>query len=281
MTRSAGTEPEGLSPELATELEVVERDAWEDLYHAAPAETADRLGIHVWRRGSVVAALARELEGLAMQRPLGLGIEEPADAATLDWILDRHRSAGSDRVFLPLAPRARPADIQDWLRARGFEPYNRWIKFYRSTDEAPAPPRTGLRLLRAGPDAGAAVGRVIAAAFAMDDAVGPWFAALAGRRAWTTYLALDGDVPVAAATLHVRGGTAWAGFGATLPEHRGRGAQLLLLTARVRDAAEEGCRRIVLETGEEADGRPIGSGRNALRTGFRAAYRRTNYLLRV
>ncbi len=281
MTRSAGTEPEGLSPELATELEVVERDAWEDLYRAAPAETADRLGIRVWRRGSVVTALARELEALAMQRPLGLGVEEPADAAALDWILDRHRATGSDTVFLPLAPRARPAAIRSWLRARGFGPYNRWIKFYRSTDDPPPLPRIGLGLLRAGPEAGDAVGRVIATAFDMDDGVRPWFAALAGRTGWATYLALDSDVPVAAATLRVGGGTAWAGFGATLPEHRGRGAQQLLLAARVRDAAEEGCRRIVLETGEEADGRPIGSGRNALRTGFRAAYRRTNYLLRL
>ena len=58
------------------------------------------------------------------------------------------------------------------------------------------------------------------------------------------------------------------GFAATLPEHRGKGAQSALLAERIGRAAELGCDVVVTETGEQRDDRPSNSYRNILRAGF-------------
>ena len=65
-----------------------------------------------------------------------------------------------------------------------------------------------------------------------------------------------------------RGGAAYLGFAATLPEHRGKGAQGALIAARIQRAGELGCATIVTETGERRDDGPGNSYRNILRFGF-------------
>lgn len=78
--------------------------------------------------------------------------------------------------------------------------------------------------------------------------------------------------------MFVRSGDAWLDFAATLPEYRGRGAQSALVVRRIRDASELGCRRLVVETAEEAPGKPANSLHNMLSFGFRTAYVRPNYV---
>lgn len=80
------------------------------------------------------------------------------------------------------------------------------------------------------------------------------------------------DEPAAAAALFVDGEAGYLGFGATLPEHRGRGGQGALLAARIEHARAAGCRLLATETGELRDDRPSASHRNLLRAGFRERY---------
>jgi hypothetical protein len=54
-------------------------------------------------------------------------------------------------------------------------------------------------------------------------------------------------------------GVGWLGIAATLPEHRRRGSQTALLSARVRAAAAAGCEVLVTETGELLEGKPSSS----------------------
>ena len=60
---------------------------------------------------------------------------------------------------------------------------------------------------------------------------------------WLCWLALDGDEPASAAGMYVAEGAGYLGFAATLPEHRGKGAQSALLAERIRRAARARLRR--------------------------------------
>ncbi len=75
-----------------------------------------------------------------------------------------------------------------------------------------------------------------------------------------------------------RRGVAYLGLAGTLPEHRGKGAQNVLLAARIRRAAELGCDLVITETGERREDRPSGSYRNILRAGFREDIVTANWL---
>jgi GNAT superfamily N-acetyltransferase len=99
-----------------------------------------------------------------------------------------------------------------------------------------------------------------------------------GRAGWRHYLAFDGDQPVATGVLFVRHDIGWLGMAATLPSHRGRGAQGALMAQRIRDGMALGCRRLITETGQDTPGQPNPSYHNMLRTGFKLAYQRANYM---
>ena len=101
------------------------------------------------------------------------------------------------------------------------------------------------------------------------EAAEPWLSLLPSAPGWTCWLAFAGDEPAATGALYVEGDAAYLGFGATLPEHRGRGGQNALLAARIEHARAAGCRRLATETGERREGLPSNSYRNLLRFGFR------------
>jgi len=106
----------------------------------------------------------------------------------------------------------------------------------------------------------------------------PWLAQLPGRQGWYCFVAYDGAEPAATGALYVHEDIGWFGIGATLPEHRRRGAQTAILAARIRRAAEVGCTLAVTETGELVEDRPANSYRNILRAGFEPQYLRANYV---
>jgi hypothetical protein len=84
---------------------------------------------------------------------------------------------------------------------------------------------------------------------------------------------LDGQA-IATAALNLCDGVAQLAGASTIPERRGRGAQLALLDARLRYAAQHGCDLVTM-------GAQPGSGsqRNAERHGFRIAYTRIKWRL--
>ena len=76
--------------------------------------------------------------------------------------------------------------------------------------------------------------------------------------------------------LFAHGEVGWLGFGATRPEHRGRGAQGAILAGRIERARGLGLRRLVTETGAPREDGPGPSYRNILRAGFREIEVRPN-----
>ncbi|HEU4629877.1 MAG TPA: GNAT family N-acetyltransferase [Gemmatimonadaceae bacterium] len=264
-------------PALVRALERCEIDVWRDLYAAPPGDVAGAAGLRVDALDGAALFLAPAFDVLALNRLVGLGVEEPASEAQLDAALDAAARAGVRRLFVQVVPTAEPAALDDWLAARGLVPYNAWVRLARPVAPVDDPP-TPLRVAEIGPADAATFGRIAAGAFGWPALLERWTAASVGREGWRHYLAYDGDEPVATGAFRLRGGEAWFGFAATVERHRGRGAQGALLARRLRDAAAMGARRASLETAQPTPQRAAPSFRNVQRAGFATVYLRRNWL---
>ncbi len=154
----------------------------------------------------------------------------------------------------------------------GYEPGYAWMVFERAPDPTASAP-TELVVEQVGPAGGLHFARPVRTAFGLPDAADAVLARLPGRAGWTCVVAYDGDAAVAAGAMFLVGDEAYVGFGGTLPEARGRGAQNAILAERVALAAALGARRCVTVTG-------VGGGpsyRNILRAGFAEAGERPNW----
>ncbi len=204
-------------------------------------------------------------------RALGLGLDEPATEDGLDEIFDF--LAGTN-AYLSVAPEARPAELPKWLEARGLAPGRGWTKFTRPTADPPEA-HTALRVERV--VTGEAFGPAAARGFEAPELFDDWLGRLPGREGWHCFVAFDGDEPAGAGALYVTGTIGWVGVGATVPEHRGKGAQSANIARRIEAAAELGCELVVTETGAPIGGVPGPSYRNLTRAGFEPTYVRANY----
>ncbi len=220
----------------------------------------------VTEAGGASILQTREAPGSPMlNRVVGLGVDTPATEEDVDAAL---AAIGEGVTFyVAVSPHAAPAELPAWLEARGLERGWGWMSFSRPLGDPPAV-ETALRLARAeSPAEAAAFARIQRIAYGLPEEVEPVIA-LAPGRGWECWLALDGDEPAGAGALFMRDGICYLGFGATLPEHRGKGAQGALLAHRIRRAEALGCDLVVTETGERRDDRPSNSYRNILRAGF-------------
>jgi GNAT superfamily N-acetyltransferase len=243
--------------------------------HIAAEAFRSFYGSRAVEAGGGIALRAPEAPGSAMlNRIIGLGVAEPATEAGLDEAL---AAIGRTAVYVSVSPTARPPQLASWLEARGFEPGWGWMLFERGPEEPPAV-ETSLEIVEAGPELVLDFGRIVAAGYGLPAESAAWAGSATGTPGWTCWLALADDEPAAAAALWAGEGGAYFGFAATLPEHRGRGAQGGLLAARIRRARELGCEKLVTETGELREGSPSNSYRNILRFGFEERYVVPNWL---
>lgn len=260
--------------QLARLVEFGEARAYADMFRHAPPE----LHLRVEQLGAAIALIAPDLPILLFNRLIGLGLDDPATPATVDAAVGLYRAAGVKNFGVQLSPAAQPAELPDWLQARGLAPTSRWAKVYRAA-EPDAAATTTLRIEHIGQSQAAAFGSVACAAFGLPHFLQPWLAAGVGGPGWHHYLAYEGDQPVATGALYVNGEVGWLGIGSTLPTHRRRGGQAALLAHRVQQAARLGCHWLITETGEDTPAQSNPSFRNMLRTGFLLAYQRPNYMV--
>jgi GNAT superfamily N-acetyltransferase len=266
-----------ISEKIIQSLEEVEIQAWADLYRSASEEVVREGGIGVQRVGSGHLFIASKIDMLAMNRVLGFGTGGEGSLDQLEAIVQKYRDAGSPRFFFQVSPLGVPQNLPRQLEHVGLKPYNRWVKLYRGVDE-PLAGGTDLYIKEIGPEESEPFGQVLGASFEWPEIMGRWFACTLGRSGWRHYMAYETDRPAAIGAMFVRGAYAWFDMAGTLAEYRGRGAQGALLQIRIRDAAAMGCRWIVAETAEETPDRSAPSYRNTLRSGFRVAYLRQNYM---
>jgi hypothetical protein len=253
---------------IAAPHATAELAGYRDVWRAAPRALAERLGIaHLDVGGGVCLGCAAMDGNPIFNHAIGLGVSAPAGEAELEEVEAFYAGLG---VGYLVAVDAAAEGLAEALAERGFRDGPRpWMAFGREPGGAPAAIGGGPAVEEAGAGRATAFGEIQAAAFDLPPEVAPWIAGLVGRPGWTCLLALDRGEPIGAAALFVDGDTGWLGFGATLPEARGLGAQGALFAERLRRAERLGLRRVVTETGAPVgDERPGPSYRNMLRFGF-------------
>jgi hypothetical protein len=262
---------------LSPALELVEANAWHDVYAAAPRDFSDRVGLRAERLGSATLVAMASVQVPSFNRLIGLGVGEPATEQMIDGALEIFRQAGVDKFWVPVSPTAQPAQLPSWLRARGLEPLGNWAKVYRGREPMGRIP-IELEIVEATtPPLAASFASVVRKSFELPSQIAPMFAALVGRAGWRVFLALEDGQPVAAGAGLVHGDVAWLGIDATLPSRRRQGGQGAIMRARVGASIGAGCRWMVGEVQESLPERPDPSHHNTIRNGFQVAYLRPNY----
>lgn len=268
-----------LPPDAIVRADRIEAAAYADLYAAAPAPLAAQLGLRTETIAGATLLLAPALPTAMFNRAIGLGLDAPADEATVGQVMQRYAEAGSPVWWLHWSPAAQPADLAERLPALGFTrpARRRWAKVMRPASPLQPAPATSLQIGPAAAEETTAVTRAIASAFEMPPFMGDWLTALQGRPGWTIYAVRDGDAIVGGACLFRQGDTVWLGMGSVLASHRRRGGQQALIARRLADAAAAGCRWAVTETGEPIADEPNPSLANMKRCGFETVASRLNF----
>jgi len=235
--------------------------------------------------GGCVLVMAEDPTGGFWNRTIGMGITEPLShdvVARIHAVVRRHGGQGT--VF-QVAPGADPDWWEDLLASTGAQPGIWWTKFAGDLSEGLALPDVGTDLAIRPLEArhGEEFAHVMCTGFSMptDSPLPAWFAQLPSwGDGFSTYGAFDDDgTMVASAVLLVRGELASLCGAATLPSHRGRGAQSGLMVRRIRDAEAAGARWVVTETGSETEANPHNASlRNMRRVGLTELYQRRNHV---
>lgn len=254
-------------------IEYNEMKYWQALYRSQ--ENAAR---HFSTFRGAIACSMPQVDILAFNRVLGLGMSEPVVEHQLEAIIGYYRERGVSRFFAPLSPKAAPPNAGGLLESAGFEQYNTWAKLVRHLDQPIPDVKTELEIIEATPGWVGAFSKVLQECFRWPAVVGNAFGDTIGQPGYFHYLALAGGRLAAVAALYVRPPFASMAIAATLPEFRSRGAQSALLAHRMVAARQMGCRYAVVETATEQPGKPVQSYRNVQRMGFQLAYLRPNYL---
>lgn len=280
---STPTAESGDTREAGRRAELVEAAYLWDMADQVPGDLAERLGLAGLRvGGGVVRVAANDPTGGFWNRCIGLGQTEPVTAQVLDEAIAFARDHDAPVMVFQV-----PDQVEGWdelATERGLMGSATWVKFMGPTPAIAEAP-TDLRIERIDPhdaDQTREFARVQVDAFEMPRGLmEEWCADLAGRPDWPAFAAYDGDRMVAIAQLYVHGDTGHLVGAGTLPEARGRGAQLALMKARVDEAVAQGCRWIGSETGAESPESPNPSLHNMRRIGLVELYERRNWIWRA
>ena len=256
-------------------IEAIERNALADMCAAAPRDLAQPYGIAARRLDDGLLMINRGLDNLVFNRIIGLGVTEPVRPQVLDEGLAEFKAAGIRNWAVQVAPSSR--DLAEMLVERGWAARPRaWAKFSYPPVPLGSFPTT-LAIREIGGDDGPAFGATVAGAFGLPPETADWIAALVGRPHWRAFAAFDGPLLVGGGMVFIEGGASWLGLGGTKTTSRGRGAQSVLLAARIRASLDAGADLITTETGVPLEGELAPSYRNIQRVGFRLAYERPNF----
>ena len=254
------------------DIEAIEQAACADMYAAAPASVADKLGLESCSIDDGLLLISRRLDNLVFNRLVGFGVKMPVREAGIDQAIRAFQGAGVHSWVIQVAP---GTDVLSHvLAARGFSQHPRtWAKFVRPPEPTAVAP-TDLTVREIGCAEADRFGAVASEGFGLPPDAAGWVAAIVGRPRWRCFLATDGTQAVAGGAAFIDGNSAWLGLGATVPSHRGRGAQSALLTAHL--AATAGAELVTTETGIPLQGEASPSYNNIQRAGFKLAYKRPN-----
>jgi GNAT superfamily N-acetyltransferase len=257
--------------------ELIERDAWLDLFAAAPDHVRESLGLARTTVAGMGLLGCRAIPITELNRAMAVGIEEEPSRNDLDeavaWL-----DANATGWALQVAPFVTADAVQAFIAQMSLTATGTgWAKFAR-TDEASEPLLGTIEVARADSASAASFGSAVAGGFGLPASCADWFAALVDRPSWHCFLAVADGTVAGGGTMYVRDDAAWLGIAGTLPEYRNQGVQRSLLQRRNAAATEMGVRVETSETGQPGEGQAaeFPSFRNMSRAGFTRLYVRAN-----
>jgi hypothetical protein len=262
--------------EIVALTEFGESVARMNYYLCAPPEFIKKFRLEVKHVGPVQVCMIPELDWSFFNRIIGLGIEAAATESILDSAIACLQDAGCYHYMALVSPLARSTHLPEWLGLRGFIREHNWAKMVRGNEPIPTA-ATDLRVEPIGKVQADAYAEVVQTAFKMPRELRPLINGNVGKPGWRHYLAYDGERPVSAAAIFIKGEIGWLGFGCTLESHRKRGGQAALLARRIQDGLAFGCKWFVTETEEDTPESPNPSYHNMFSSGFKPAAICSNY----
>ena len=261
--------------------ELTEAAALENMVEIAGEDLRATLGLDCRRvGGGVVARMGAAPDVPSFTRALGLGFTEPLTGDVLDESLDYLRDAGGAALLVQLSPFVETPEVLQLLASRGLERGRTWAKMMRPIGPPPQA-RCELRIEKVGPEHSDEFAHVLLTGMEMPMVMAPFAKAQMDAPGWSTFAAFDGGTMVATGSMFVHEDVAQLAGAATLETHRGRGAQLALMAARIEEAASQGASWVTAETGSEEPDDPNPSLHNMRRAGMEELYARQNWLLRL
>ena len=192
----------------AASIEAVEARAWADLVSACPAAHAASIGLRARWAGAalVVQCPGGGFDRGLFNRPIGLGVVEPASRAGVAAIVAGFEAAGIERSMIVSQPQCRPAAYLDWLADLGLKARGAWERVLRGGSPAATRARESGREPAVSLVDSAAVDEwidLLVGVYRVD--AGPWLRALHRRPGWRHYLAREGGTAVAARSMYLPG----------------------------------------------------------------------------
>jgi hypothetical protein len=260
-------------------IEFIEAEAWAQRVEALPAQLKGRLGTRVRRFGRAVALATPGADAAAVNRTIGLGLDQPLDDALLSDVNAFFRDAGVPRWVIECSPSASIPGGPDTLIRQGGALRTPTVKLIGELRHTPlVESESSLSVAEVDRKAADIFRSIVGAAYAMPELVEHDLVSTLGHDGWHYYLAFDDGRPIAGAAMYVRNEAAWFGVAGTSSDARNRGAQTALLSRRLADARKLRCAWVTAETSPDTAERPNPSYRNMLRAGLRVAYLRDKYI---
>lgn len=257
------------------ELEVIEADAWFDLYDAAPRVYANENGLRSHRFGQALCLVHENLISPEFARVVGAtNAQQLSDA--INWMKTEAKPGWVAQV----PSREKTTRMMESLEQSGFTARgNGWTKFRLAHAPAIRAVNPLISVRQVFQNDASTFGNVVQSAFGLPPSTQEWFAQLPGRQGWSTFLAYSDEEPIACGSMYVRGSLAWMGIGATKADYRGQGAQSMLLRARIVHGQTLGVTLFTAETGQPNEGSEDEhiSYSNCRKAGFEPVYTRINY----
>ena len=262
--------------DLATRIvEQSERQMWVELMRHVPDQFASELGIEVHEFGNATGIAFKALPHWMMNRVFGLGYGQHATIEQVENIVAFYSSRELP-VGVSLVPHAQPPEVVEWLQNNGFVLQNVWAKMYR--DNSPIEARDiDFEIIELGKDSVAEFSRVMCAGFGMPSQTEPVFGVLVDVPGNHVYGVLDGDNLVAVSVLTIADGVGHLNSMTTLEAYRGRGIQGAFMAHHIEEGTRLGAEWFATETGLLPN-QVNHSYNNMVRSGFRMAYERPNYV---
>ena len=201
--------PSPAATPAAAAIEAVEARAWADLVAACPPAHAASIGLQArWTAAAlVVQCPGGGFDRGLFNRPIGLGVVEPASRADVAAIIAGFHADGVRNSMIVSQPQCRPAAYLEWLAELGLEARGGWDRVVRDgaplcTSSDSEPGREPVVAL-VDADAVDEWADLLVGVYRVD--AGPWLHALHGRPGWRHYLAREDGRPVAARSMYLPG----------------------------------------------------------------------------